>query len=354
MFLNDSAHIYLKTTETCNLNCKHCFTSGSDGKKIYFNPNKTLNFFWRMRRDLPDLRYLSVAFHGGEPMLAPLKDLEDTRDGILKAFPDAHISMQTNLVYNLTEEKRKFFKDTFHGGFGTSWDWDIRFANKAQKKLWEKNVEILTKEDEHPMTMIVCITKKLTEEAEPIDIINYAIDLGFKYILFERITHDGNTQDNLDILPDLKVQDEWLFKMYYQTIQHKLYEKIDNMLLSEIAKAYADFNHTANRCRTCEQSMLTINADGSISGCPNTAPSSAYGSIDMSTKELLTSKGRVKAIACETSRPEECLSCPVSDICNGDCYKLPWDNGYCSSPKTILKYMKKTNDLNNIRKLIMR
>jgi MoaA/NifB/PqqE/SkfB family radical SAM enzyme len=35
---------YLKTTETCQLNCKHCFTSGINGKKIYFDPFKTIDF----------------------------------------------------------------------------------------------------------------------------------------------------------------------------------------------------------------------------------------------------------------------------------------------------------------------
>ena len=34
--------IYLKTTETCNLNCAHCFTSGVNGRKIYFNTDKLL------------------------------------------------------------------------------------------------------------------------------------------------------------------------------------------------------------------------------------------------------------------------------------------------------------------------
>ena len=26
--------VYLKTTETCQLNCKHCFTNGINGRKI--------------------------------------------------------------------------------------------------------------------------------------------------------------------------------------------------------------------------------------------------------------------------------------------------------------------------------
>jgi transcription elongation factor len=41
---------YLKTTETCQLNCKHCFTSGINGKKIYFDHFKTIDFIKRFRQ----------------------------------------------------------------------------------------------------------------------------------------------------------------------------------------------------------------------------------------------------------------------------------------------------------------
>ena len=40
--LKNDIMVYVKTTETCNLNCDHCFTSGTRGAKIYFNPDKVL------------------------------------------------------------------------------------------------------------------------------------------------------------------------------------------------------------------------------------------------------------------------------------------------------------------------
>src|SRR5690606_16773712 len=116
--------------------------------------------------------------------------------------------------------------------------------------------------DGHYLTMIVSITKKLIEEKAPIEIINYAHKLGFKHILFERITSDGNAKLNSEIMPSNKAQDEWLHKMFNQCIEHKTYEYIGNMLISELADAYVNHKHTANRCRICEQSLLTINADG--------------------------------------------------------------------------------------------
>ena len=41
---------YLKTTETCNLNCKHCFTSGSKGPKVYWNTDKVVRWLQNFRK----------------------------------------------------------------------------------------------------------------------------------------------------------------------------------------------------------------------------------------------------------------------------------------------------------------
>ena len=67
--------VYLKTTETCQLDCAHCFTSGSRGRKIYFNAEKTIDWFKRIKNDISTIKDIHVEFHGGEPFLAPLSDM---------------------------------------------------------------------------------------------------------------------------------------------------------------------------------------------------------------------------------------------------------------------------------------
>lgn len=369
MIISPHINVYLKTTETCNLNCKHCFTSGANGAKIYFNPDKVIDFFARLRKECGWVRSARFMFHGGEPMLAPVESLYKAYNGLKELFPEVRFGMQTNLVYKLTDEKRQFMKDVlFDDGFGTSWDYDIRFGSTApnenvkariadaQRKLWEENVKKLTFEDGHYLTMIVCITKQLIENMEPIEIMNYAISLGFKHILFERITSDGNAKLNSDIIPNNRQQDEWLHKMFNQCIEHKTYEKIGNMLMSEIAEAFVYKNHTANRCRSCEQSLLTMNATGTIAGCPNTAPSEFWGHIDWSIQENLASKRRLKAIACERfDRNPLCYECPAFQYCNSDCQQLAWDENetYCAAPKKVWKQMIKDNDVESYKKLII-
>lgn len=368
MILSSNLNVYLKTTETCNLNCKHCFTSGSSGKKIFFSPPKVVDFFKRLKESCPWVKNIRFMYHGGEPLLAPLEDLYAVKEGLHQIFPDASFSMQTNLVYPLTPDKRTFFKNVLmEGGFGTSWDYDIRFgsnstgsvdyvsARQKQLELWEENVRQLVA-DGHYLTMIVSITRKLIEEKEPIDIIRYAIKLGFKHILFERITSDGNAILNREIVPENFKQDEWLHLMFNQSLQYKTYLQIGNMLMSEISDAFVNHKHTGNRCRTCEQSLLTINATGTIGGCPNTGPVSHWGHIDWPIMESLKSAKRISQISCEQfERNPHCYNCPAFEYCNSDCNKLPWDeNGsYCAAPKKIWKQMMAENKIEEYRMLII-
>ncbi len=360
MILSSNVNVYLKTTETCNLNCQHCFTSGSNGAKVFFNPEKVINFFKQLRQECPWVKNVRFMFHGGEPLLAPLSDLYKAYNGLKDIFPQTTFGAQTNLTYPLTEEKRQFFRETLlDNGFGTSWDYDIRFGSTGNKEkqieMWEENVRKLV-EDGHYLTMIVSITKRLIEEKEPIEIINYAHNLGFKHILFERITSDGNAKQNSEIIPNNRQQDEWLHKMFQQSLEFKTYEYIGNMFMSELAQAYVHHNHTANRCRVCEQSLLTVNATGTIGGCPNTGPVEHWGHIDWPVMESLKSKKRLTAIACESvERNPLCYKCPAFEYCNSDCNKLAWDedNQYCAAPKMIWQQMIKDNDIENYKKLII-
>jgi sulfatase maturation enzyme AslB (radical SAM superfamily) len=258
-------------------------------------------------------------FHGGEPFLAPVADLYRVHEGLLKIFSTAKFAAQTNLVYELTEEKRSFMKSVLlKHGFGTSWDYDIRFESNGkgsdlQRKhldLWENNVRSLV-EDGHCLTMIVSITRRLIEEKEPLEIINYAHKLGFKHILFERITSDGNAKMNSDIIPSNAQQDQWLHKMFHQTIELQTYNYIGNMLLAEPAKAYVNHLHVGNRCRTCDQSLLIIKADGTIAGCPNTGPVAFWGNIDWDIKASFLSEKRLRTISCEIGENPLCYTCPA-------------------------------------------
>lgn len=349
--ISNEIQIYLKTTETCNLNCDHCFTSGKNGKKIFFNVDKSFDFIDRLFSS-KDFKYKRILYHGGEPMLAPLSDMREFHKRTKEKYPKTKFGIQTNLVYKMTAERLAFFNELFiDEGVGTSWDHGIRFDNLTQLLLWEENVKALI-EGGHNLSVMVSLNKQLLAAYQPVDVIQYLADLGVQHVLFERITANGNATLNPEIHPDNKDLDAWLLLMYEQTIEFGLTERIHNMFLDEIATTYVSRIHSGNRCRNCEQSLITINADGTVSGCPNSAPEEFWGNIEWSLKDNLSSKKRLFTMACEMKRNENCFTCPVSSICNGDCHRLPWQGDICAAPKSLMIKMKTENKIEDYKRLI--
>lgn len=358
--LSKNVQIYVKTTETCNLNCSHCFTSGSSGAKIFFKPKETAEFIKKLVSKY-SLESLHLVLHGGEPMLAPVENLY-TFYSLTQSLPiPVSYGLQTNLVYSLTESRLNFLNEVFQfSGIGTSWDHNIRFGSNSnyeeeatsnQLKLWEHNVRKLVKEG-HSITLMVCLNQDILNKYEPKQIIEYASELGIEYILFERITGNGNALKNPNIFPRNKDLDAWFLKMYEQTIKHKLYLKIKNMFLNEIATSFLKKEHIGNKCRNCEQSLITINADGTVSGCPNSATQVKWGHISNPLDSLIKSTCRMAAVCAELTRNTVCSTCPVNDICNGDCYKLPWEEDICAAPKSLMMFLKNNNEYLNLEKLL--
>jgi len=136
--LPDNIMIYLKTTETCQLDCSHCFTSGRSGKKVFFNVNNVKSFFDQIYFHNKN-QSGNIAFHGGEPMLAGLDDMYEIYYYVKNLLPNMWWSITTNLTYKLTDDIKEFFKQVFFTtGIGVSWDLDIRFDNKVQENFGKK------------------------------------------------------------------------------------------------------------------------------------------------------------------------------------------------------------------------
>ena len=332
--------VYLKTTETCQLNCKHCFTNGTNGKKIYFNPDATIDWFKRMHEVCPTFNSGTIIFHGGEPFLAPLDDMLRVYEEVSPLWPNINWSCSTNLTYTLTDEHLGFFKKVFKNGFCTSWDKDIRFANQKQEDLWLKNLKTVV-DAGFNITLNVSLNKALVN-MDVEELITWLNTLGVNYVQFERLTYDGSALDNQDIFPTNKELDAWFVKMHeaYKSIK----PKYKDVLLEGIYLSFNEGVHGGVRCRDCEQKIFTVNADGGISGCPNSAVGNAFGSINDPIKSLLVSRGRINNISCEMDRDPRCYTCDVFEICNSDCHQLKWQENVCAAPKTLMRNLKDNHD----------
>jgi len=343
--------IYLKTTETCQLNCKHCFTSGSNGRKIYFNKDKVIDWYKRLSETLPYIKGGHTAFHGGEPFLVNPKEMMYVYEKCKDFFPDMWWSCTTNLVYPLTDDKLNLISKAFNNNISTSWDSGIRFATKEQENLWEKNVRTLTSIPDFNLTVQISLSRSIME-LEPDYLVQKFIDLGVNHLHIERISLDGNAKKNLDILPHNKEQDEWFIRLWESYIKNNNYKKINIAFFESLLTSIVYNTHSGCRCRSCEKKIFTLNADGSIGGCPNSAVRNPFGHIDDDIHKLILSPGRMCNISDETNRNEKCLSCEVFNICNGDCHQLSWDGEYCPAPKTLMKKLKLDNNLELYRDIL--
>lgn len=352
--LPDNIMIYLKTTETCQLDCSHCFTSGRSGKKIYFNVDKVKSFFDQLYFHNKN-QSGNVAFHGGEPMLANVDDMYDVYYHVKDKLPNLWWSITTNLTYKLTDEIKQFFKTVFYDtGIGVSWDLDIRFENDIQLSLWRKNLQWLVDEGFN-VTLMVSVSKKLTQY--PIDkFLSFIKDLNVQHLHLERITPNGNAINNTSIIPTNIELDSWFLELWKQSVETEWFGPTSNEFFNSILTSLVQTQHSGCRCRECEQKIFTLNADGTVGGCPNTAPFITYGNITDSLSSLVNSTARGCNISNELTRANPCWNCDVYDVCNGDCHQLVWndihgnvvhnptESDICPAPKSLMRYLKANYD----------
>lgn len=333
--LSKNILIYVKTTETCNLNCSHCFTSGINGKKIYFKPKETAEWVNSIKELFPDTT-VHLEYHGGEPFLASIESMVEFYKLTKEVWKDdVTYGATTNLVYALTEDKINFMESILSKRIGTSWDPSIRFDNNKQKELFEKNVKTLLDRG-FTIKLFVSLTQDLIQQ-EPIDFLRYVKELGVQEMSIERLTSNGNAKKNRAIFPTNKDMQEWFLKMHHQMVEHNARDWFDNEFMENVyAKFESNFTTAGTFCRNCEQKLFTINADGTVAGCPNSAPEDYYATIFTDIDKVITSEKRCKIIASELTRNSNCYQCPVYKYCGGDCHQLEWEGDICPAPKTLM------------------
>lgn len=328
--------LYLKTTETCNLNCKHCFTNGTSGPKIYWNKTAVIDWLTRFSSHISVNDTVHCEFHGGEPFLVDSSEMRDVWFYTKNKLPNASWGVTTNLVFRMYERHFALVEDVFENRIGTSWDPKIRFANNKQYELWHSNVKELLRRGV-TIKLNISVTRD-TINIEPIVLMRWIRRLGVQEVSFERLTGNGSANKHPDIFPTNKEQDAWFLKMHQQTKQYNTRNWFYNEFLENIyTKFDTGFIGSGTFCRDCEEKIFTLNADGSIAGCPNSAPENQFGHINMHIGDLINNPIRIENIACERSRNPLCYNCEVFSYCGGDCHQLSWQEDICGAPKSLMK-----------------
>ncbi len=340
--------VYVKTIGTCNLNCTHCFTNGKDGDPTQFDVDTTVEWIRNYRDRVGDDNGWHFELHGGEPFLVKLHKLKEFVARVRDIIPDASFGCTSNLTFPVTDNHLSFMTNELRGQIGTSWDPYIRWETSKQYNQWKESIGRLTSHGLTPKVNVT-ITKELIEDYPPKVFFDTMTSLGVKSIEIERLTRSGMAICNSgSLFPDNDLQDIWFLDLlkYYQlyeihrVVRVETFDKLIGRLLENRVEA-------GTNCRNCEQNLVTINSNGTLSTCPNSAEEVNYSSIKDDPVVFLNHNSRIVSQSEEQTWDERCITCDVFDICGGDCHKLNWDSR-CGGWKRTLHYLSDRPYSNNL------
>lgn len=148
--------------------------------------------------------------------------------------------------------------------------------------------------------------------------------MGLFDIDFERLT--ANTTPDSSLIPDNEEVDRWLCDFYEANKEFEV-----GMFANLAAAASGTFMDC--RTRECMCNTWTINADGTIGGCPNTAIKGWF----MRTDGFYDKEKHKELIQRECIRNPACYTCDLFKVCNGDCHQLSWQGKTCPAPKKLIR-----------------
>ena len=326
-------NIYLKPVEACNLACKHCYNGTPNSDRLAIN-EATVRFLASLVSESKDDENWLI-LHGGEPLMASPEQL---RAVTAINIPGVKKRITTNLAMELSAPRKETLlsmddiRTSFDVGLG-------RFSTLRHFLTWVRNVLWCRENNLNLSTLNVCLSAKLVA-TDPTKLLKMALQLGFKKISFENLCLTGRLAKHQGALvPSPREVDQWLLKLYNSLTAFKNIE-IANFISLKAGICGDWKNYRGKAC--CDQAF-TINADGTIGSCPNSARTSILGDISMSGAEIVSRK----CSSCSTrlSHIQECLACSYFKQCRGGCREQDWIDGVCPYPKATADAIRK--DLTN-------
>lgn len=310
----------------CNLNCKYCMQHEITEKQIFSKINPDIYDFLTETAYSNRNHRLLLTFYGGEPLLyfGNIKTIVETlnrRNGVQFDF-----GIITNAKL-LTDEMVAFFNDN-NVGVAVSYDGanvnDTRgydaFSNPKHKE------RILALKD-------LCLTGVISAKNYPLEIIEAMQKISNEYYQL----HGYHLRINLDELLDVGIADSSLWNFDYSRVSNEIQQIINdvdkyikgeaynyndclktfyiNSLITNYLQGESNRDNLGYICYCGNgYNVLNIDLNGNLYPCHNTG--CVVGNI---TDDYFTYLRKVIEHDKTRFNRDECLQCPVFNICMGGC-----------------------------------
>jgi uncharacterized protein len=199
--------IIVKISERCNLNCTYCYFFNLSDKSYKSHPafvsqatvQDLIQFLKRSKESCPNLEYVRLDFHGGEPMLQPKHQFDAMCQNLkesLQGYFKLHFCMQTNATLvtqewiQLLEKHRVSVSISLDGPEEINDEFRVDHHGKGSYKQTVQGLKLLQNAKMNGQVGLLCV---INPARNPKVLYNHFVhDLGIKFIdfLFPDYTHD--------------------------------------------------------------------------------------------------------------------------------------------------------------------
>ncbi len=319
--------LILKANNSCNLRCEYCSVGDKTHSGMMSESDMMSALLWFA--DLAVERgesNPSIIFHGGEPLLIPIKQYRKCLDELLSHSTGLNFTLNIQTNGTLLDEDILSFLKEYNVKPGVSIDGPEGVHDSQRRDIFGKNtysrimrnISELQANGVKPSALMVLTHNSLNAELDYLRdfaTMNLPLKINPLYSAGEALKHSELSLKSGEY-------SEYLIRVFEYVIDNEI--DISLMPIEYILQAVLN-NKTPRGCvfsEKCSQSFICVSYDGNIYPCGRFADDKIHllgnihkGGITDYGREILRQIGASRS----TNLREECTRCKYKTLCNGGC-----------------------------------
>lgn len=299
--------VYLEVTNTCNLNCIHCYKEAGSP----FHDELSTQEWLHIIDQLKEMGVIELCITGGEPL---------TRDDIFSILKyGADNTMELKLFTNgtlLSEESVRMLKDIGVGEIMVSIDGATKETHERirGKNTFEKTIEAISLLTEAGMRVRSNTTLHIHNVSELDALVSMLLDLKVQNMVFDSFMSTGRGRYHEDMIPPMDIGK--MIAETFRKFKRKSPGTFELKFTSDVQNPDPSFSFCG-----IGTSMCTIKANGDVCLCPVLGdPEYTAGNIRLSPLRDLWLESDI-FLPFRTCKVDDmqCRTCPGKFECRGGC-----------------------------------